>query len=76
MITVHFIKSDAAAEAFPNEPDGYYVEMPEPPQLTYTELRETQHGAPIAWLDRQDYWVTMNADHLTEHWSDVTFEVS
>ena len=69
---VTFLKSDAAAEAYPDEPDEAKVELPENAQLTYGLLRDTLTDADIAAYDvtPDGYWQKLDDG---THWSDIVF---
>ena len=67
---ITFLKSDAAHDEFPDEPDELMIEVPGA-QITYEELRETDQGETIAFLQSGGFWTDIGTK---QHWSDIVFD--
>ena len=64
-----FTKSDAAAEAFPNEPDTTWEPIQDDAQITYGHLIRHGDDITLAVLDSSGFWTRPDGTH----WSDVIF---
>ncbi|HEX5016576.1 MAG TPA: hypothetical protein VFX15_03200 [Actinomycetes bacterium] len=67
-LMVSFLKSDAMAEQYPNEPDEVGVQLPEAVQLTYALMRDTLNDRDIAHITTSGDWIK---DDDGSHWSDI-----